>query len=240
MVEVASNIKLVKHEIERGLEAAGRSPSEARLVAVSKTFPSEKIEEAISAGQKLFGENYIQEASEKIPPLKERYPETEFHFIGALQSNKVKKAVEVFDVIQTVDREKIITSIEKACESLGKESQDILIQVNISGEEAKAGVRTDELSDLVDRALASPRVNLLGLMSIGVFPGEVPEEDLEGRRTEEFQKMKELLEKEQLRTSQSFSELSMGMSSDYTLALNYGATLLRVGSKIFGARTKRA
>jgi len=227
----------LKETVRLAVRNAGRPEESARLIAVSKTFPIDVVAEAAEAGHRLFGENYIQEAAEKVPALRERFSDSEFHFIGSLQSNKARLAVELFDVIQTLDRPKLVGAIEKACESLGCERQRVFIQVNISGEDAKSGVKPAELSNLVDLVISSPRLELEGLMTIGLFPGDVPAEDLAVARKNEFVKLRELSLEEQSRTGHQFPELSMGMSADFSEAIACGATLVRVGSAIFGKRS---
>ncbi len=229
MSSIAENISEVKKEIKQALLKAGRGEEDAKLVAVSKTFPAEAILEALAAGQELFGENYIQDAVEKIPLIREKHESAKFHFIGHLQRNKSKLAVQNFDVIETIDSIRLAEAIANECEKQSKKIE-VLAQVNISGEASKSGVSKEDLAALIDLMLASEFLDLKGLLSIGSF-GE--------SNIEEFRQMAQLLDSERQRSGLELSELSMGMSSDFQDAILSGATLVRVGTRIFGAREKR-
>jgi pyridoxal phosphate enzyme (YggS family) len=199
-----------------------------RLLAVSKTFPAAQIEEASRSGQILFGENRIQEAVEKIPTV--RVPGLVWHFIGHLQSNKARLAVQLFDVIETLDSEKIARRINRQCLEFGR-TQTVFVQVNVGEETQKSGIRPDGLQRMVDLVDSLPQLHLEGLMAIPPFDPD-PE-----RSRPYFQKMSALLAEVNKGRSRPLEELSMGMSHDYPIAIEEGSTLVRLGTAIFGPRT---
>jgi pyridoxal phosphate enzyme (YggS family) len=217
---IAGRIAEVRADIAAAAKAAGRDPESVKLIAVSKTHPAEAVEEAIAAGQRLFGENRIQEAQDKFPALKERHPDIELHIIGPLQSNKVKDAVAIADCIQSVDREKIAKAIAKEIEEQGRRPK-LLVQVNTGEEPQKAGIPPAEVEAFVKMCRDELGLEIAGLMCI-------PPLD------EEPALHFALLEK--LAKKLGLSELSMGMSGDYEKAVQFGATYVRVGTVIFGAR----
>ncbi len=217
---IASRLAEVRADIAAAAKAAGRDPESVKLIAVSKTHPAEAVEEAIAAGQRLFGENRIQEAQDKFPALKERHPDIELHIIGPLQSNKVKDAVAIADCIQSVDREKIAKAIAKEMAEQGRRPK-LLVQVNTGEEPQKAGIPPAEVEAFVKMCRDELGLEIAGLMCI-------PPLD------EEPALHFALLEK--LATKLGLSELSMGMSGDYEKAVQFGATYVRVGTAIFGAR----
>lgn len=193
---------------------------EVSLVAVSKTFTAEAIVPVLEAGHRRFGENRVQEAKEKWPDLKSAYENVDLHLIGPLQTNKVKEAVALFDVIETVDREKVAQklSVEMATQN---KNLPCFVQVNIGGEEQKAGVAMDDAVAFVDRCLNTHKLNVVGLMCIP--PAGEPAGPY-------FAQLKKLADKIGL------TQLSMGMSSDFETAIAMGATQVRVGSALFGSR----
>ena len=191
------------------------------LIAVSKTFPTEKIEPLIIQGQKIFGENKVQEASIKWLPLKRKYKNLRLHLIGPLQSNKINLALEVFDVIETIDREKIVRKISKKQESIEKKNHEYFIQVNTGNESQKSGLKLSEVNNFVDWAINDMKLNVTGLMCIPPI-NENPEKH--------FQILRKKKEECNL------NHLSMGMSKDYEIAIENGSTFVRVGSAIFGER----
>ena len=200
------------------------------LIAVSKQKPVEAILEAISAGQLVFGENRMQESIEKIPQIKDE--RVIWHFIGHLQRNKVKKAVELFDVIHSVDKEETAVEISKRCVELDK-VMDIFVQVNTTGEEQKSGVDPDSLRELMKSIKSLPNLRILGLMTISLFT------DDERLIRESFALLRTL--RDRMRESfpdLSLDGLSMGMSGDYELAILEGASHIRVGTTIFGSRAR--
>ncbi|MEJ8474932.1 YggS family pyridoxal phosphate-dependent enzyme [Roseibium algae] len=198
----------------------GGVKGEATLVAVSKTFPAEDIQPVLAAGQRVFGENRVQEAMAKWPGLREDYEGVELHLIGPLQSNKAKEAVATFDVIHTIDREKIAKSLKL---EMDKQDRNLpcFIQVNTGEEPQKAGIAPHDLDAFVARCRDEIGLEVVGLMCIP------PVEDAPGPHFALLQKMAD---------RNGLSLLSMGMSSDYETALGFGATHVRVGSAIFGHR----
>lgn len=224
----------IRFKIETAAKKANRNPSSIKLLAVSKTMPVENIVEAIDSGHMLFGENYFQEAKEKINILTNKYQNSnlEFHFIGHLQRNKAKDAVGLFSLIQTVDNESLVEELQK--QAAKKEIiQKILIQINISGEESKSGVSPDNALGLAKKILDQKNLSLQGLMCIGTYFEEKANPDL---RKSEFVKMSDLKNKLEFELQCKLPELSMGMSHDFDLAIEYGATIVRVGTAIFGTR----
>jgi hypothetical protein len=220
MATIAGNLQGVKARIARAAQAAGRDRSAVTLLAVSKTHPAARIEEAKAAGQRAFGENYVQEALEKM----DRVAGLEWHLIGPLQSNKTRAVAERFDWVHTVERVKIANRLSDQ-RPAHLPPLNILIQVNVSGEATKSGARAEELPALAQAIGRLPRVRLRGLMAIPA-PG-VPQQ---------FVQMNAIYEG--LREAHGFDTLSMGMSEDLEQAIAAGATLVRVGTAIFGQRKK--
>ena len=218
--EVASRIREVREAIEDAARAAKREVSSVQLVAVTKTVPAPAIEEAIAAGQQSFGENRVQEARAKWPTLRERHPEIELHLIGPLQSNKVRDAVKLFDVIESIDRLKIARALAEELARQHKRPR-LFVQVNTGEEPQKAGV----LPAAVDAFVATCREGL-GLTIDGLMC--IPPLD------EEPSLHFALLAKIARRLG--LVELSMGMSGDFAKAIAFGATYVRIGTAIFGAR----
>jgi len=226
-VSIAQNLTQVLAGIRQAAERAGRDPATVRLVAVSKTKPAEMINQALDAGQVLFGENYVQEAQAKIPQVG---PGPCWHFIGHLQSNKAKVAAQLFDLVQTVDRLKLARALERHAGQAGK-TLEVLLQVNVGGEVQKAGCSPAEAPALAQAVAEMPHLRLRGLMTMPPFFDQ-PE-----RVRPFFAELRELAER--LRPDLppgSMDELSMGMSGDYPAAIEEGATLVRVGTAIFGSR----
>ena len=210
---------------------AGRSPEEIKLIAVSKTHPSELIAEAFQAGQLRFGENRVQEASEKIERLQK--PGIEWHLIGHLQKNKARFCPGRFDWIHSVDSQELLELLEKQC-ALQRQSIQILLQANLSQEDSKSGVSDyDNLCRLLEKAQDCQWLSCRGLMTMAAATDDANEI----RRT--FAQLRTWLEK--LRNEfnlNTFTELSMGMSSDYRIAIAEGATMIRLGTALFGERAK--
>lgn len=229
--EIARNVSEIHTRMRGAAERAGRRAEEISLVAVSKTFPLEFLEAAFAAGQRIFGENYVQEAVSKRDAL----PAAEFHMIGHLQRNKVKQIVGKFALIHTVDRLELAQEISKVAASSGV-TQRILVQVNISGEEAKSGVDPDEAASLAREILKLQSLSLEGLMCIGLF---VEDDAPDAERRKEFQDLAALKRSVEHSVGRQFPHLSMGMSHDFELAIEEGATLVRVGSALFGKREKK-
>jgi pyridoxal phosphate enzyme (YggS family) len=217
---IAARLAEVRTRIARAADAAGRDPAEITLVAVSKTMPAEAIREAIGAGQTVFGENRVQEAKAKYPALREEFPDLELHLIGPLQSNKAREAVALFDVIQTVDRKKIAEVLAAEMLRAGK-APKLFVEVNTGEEPQKAGIPPLEVDAFVALCRDELRLAIEGLMCIP--PADEPP-------APHFA----LLEK--IARRNGLSGVSMGMSADYETAIALGASHVRVGSAIFGAR----
>lgn len=222
-------IQKIERQIKEAAEKAGRNPDEIRLVAVSKIKPAEMVKEAMDAGQRIFGENYIQEAVAKIEEIGDAG--IEWHFIGHLQSKKSKYAAGAFALIHSVDSLKLAKELDKQAAKKGA-VQNILIQVNTSGEESKSGTTAEDAINLVREAAALEHVAVKGLMTMPAFF-----DDPEGARPyfRQLRLIKERIEALAI-PGVEMKELSMGMSGDFEVAIEEGATLVRVGTAIFGAR----
>ncbi|MEJ2670697.1 MAG: YggS family pyridoxal phosphate-dependent enzyme [Deltaproteobacteria bacterium] len=227
MTPVAQNLEEVKRRIAAAAHKAGRDPATVRLVAVSKTVDQERVKEAIAAGQDLFGENYLQEARDKITALGRQVG---WHLVGHLQSNKAKPAVELFDLIHAVDRLKLARALDAAAARLGQ-VQELLIQINQAGEATKSGVAPEAAGDLLKEVAQLPNLRVLGLMTMP--PWLEPE-----AVRPYFKALRELRDRLQDICGLPLPELSMGMSGDFEVAVEEGATLVRVGTAIFGSRVK--
>jgi pyridoxal phosphate enzyme (YggS family) len=215
----------VLQSIENAAKLAGR-PRSVRLLAVSKTRPAEAVRDLASAGQRAFGENYVQEGVAKVQALAGLG--LEWHLIGHLQSNKCREAAEHFDWVESVDRAKLVDALDRARpEALPP--LNVLVQVNVDGEAGKSGCRPEDVPALADRVAASPRLRLRGLMSI---PEPHPDP---GHRRDSFRRLKALYDAVAARHP-GVDTLSMGMSEDFDLAIAEGSTLVRVGTALFGAR----
>jgi pyridoxal phosphate enzyme (YggS family) len=225
MNQVAKNLEEVRSRIAAAAIRAGRNPAMVKLVAVSKTVAAGRIKEAWDAGQQIFGENYLQEAKAKIAALG---PGPAWHFIGHLQSNKAKAAVELFGLIHGVDSLKLARAVEKAAAQMDK-VQEILTQVNQAGEASKSGVNPEAAADLLREIAALPRLKVKGLMTMPPFL------DPEAVRPY-FRALREFRDRLEQLGLGPLPELSMGMSGDYEVAVEEGATLVRVGTAIFGRR----
>ena len=229
LVLISENLISVKSRIAEAAKAAGREPNDIRLLAVSKTVSQEKIIEAEIAGTDLFGENKVQEAIKKIGELgTEKF---HWHFIGHLQKNKVKNIIGRFELIHSVDSIEVAELIHNGSIKDGLKT-NILIQVNISGEDSKSGIAPDDLEEVLSGVSKYEGVNVLGLMTIPPFDSD-PE-----KSRPYFSQLRGLRDSMQARGIENISlqELSMGMSNDYMIAIEEGATIVRVGSAIFGAR----
>lgn len=220
MGDTVQQFLAVKARIAAAEQEAGREAGAVTLVAVSKTFDAVDIQPVIEAGQRVFGENRVQEAQGKWPDLKEAFPDIELHLIGPLQSNKAKEAVALFDVIETVDREKIAAELTKEIVRQGR-APKLYVQVNTGSEPQKAGIEPREAVAFVKRCREVHGLTIEGLMCIP------PADENPGPHFA-------LLEK--LAREAGVAGLSMGMSGDYETAIAFGATSIRVGSAIFGSR----
>ena len=228
MTTIASALQAVKGRIATSAQQAGRMQQAIRLLAVSKTFPAEAVREAFHAGQTAFGESYVQEALAKIEAL--RALPLEWHFIGPLQSNKTRQVAEHFAWVHSVDREKIADRLSAARPGIMPPLQ-VCIEVNVSGEASKGGVAPRQVESLAAHVRGLPRLRLRGLMAI-----PAPAADITLQR-QQFRLLRELLADLNGKNFQ-LDTLSMGMSDDLEAAIAEGATIVRVGSAIFGARTK--
>lgn len=226
MTTIAARLQAVNQRIAEAARAAGRPPGEVGLVAVSKTFPPSAILEAYGAGQRAFGENYLQEALEKSGQL--RLPGIEWHFIGPIQGNKTRLVAENFAWAHGVDRQKIAERLAQA-RPAGLPALQVCIQVNVSGEQSKGGVVPEQAVALAESIAQLPALKLRGLMAI---PEPTPDAALQRSR---FRTVREVRE-EIVRRGIGLDTLSMGMSADMESAIAEGATLVRIGTAIFGAR----
>jgi pyridoxal phosphate enzyme (YggS family) len=207
---------------------AGRPRGAVKLVAVSKTQPLSRILEAHAAGLSVFGENYVQEAAEKVPAL----PGAEWHLIGKLQGNKVRRAVSLFAWIQTADSAKRLAEISRCAVEAGK-VVPALIEVNVAAEESKAGASPEELPSILAASAPLPGVRVEGLMAIPPWA-----DDPEATRPY-FVRLREIRDSVERESGTALRELSMGMSNDFEAAIGEGATMVRVGTAIFGSRQGR-
>ncbi len=228
MVDVASNLERLREEVESIAVACRRKPEEIRILAVSKTFSADCVRQAYASGQTLFGENRVQEAEEKIP-LVNHSSGLAWHLIGPLQSNKVRRAARLFDVIQTLDRPKIVDKLNRCAQELGR-TLLVFIEVKSGAEPQKHGILPQDVAGMVEVVDSMPRLELQGLMTMPPY-----HEEAEASRPY-FRHMAELLAEINRRRQQPLRELSMGMSHDYRIAIEEGATLLRIGTAIFGLR----
>ncbi|MCS7233093.1 MAG: YggS family pyridoxal phosphate-dependent enzyme [Synergistetes bacterium] len=230
MVDVKSRVESVLERINRVCERVGRSYEEVKLVAVSKTFPPEAVREAFFAGIRLVGENKVQEALEKYEALKDL--DIKWHMVGYLQRNKVKKALKIFDFIQSLDRLSLAEEIDKEAKRMGIGKVKVLVEVNISGEPTKHGVKPEELLEFINSLSSFGSIDVRGLMTIGPLT-----EDREKIR-KSFRKMKELFDKvRQEFPSLNWEYLSMGMTDDFEIAIEEGSNMVRIGRAIFGPRS---
>jgi len=231
MSELSYNITAVRERIENACARAGRSPGEISLVAVSKTMGAERVQEALDAGLDLFGENRVQDAAAKIRALP---GEITWHMIGHLQRNKVKKAVSLFDMIQSVDSYELAVEIDRRSGETGK-IMDVLVEVNTSAEGTKFGCSPEDSVDLIERMSHLRSITVAGLMTIGAFTGD--EAVVRGC----FVTLRELARKTQEAgiSGVEMRYLSMGMTSDFEIAIEEGSNMLRIGTAIFGPRQAR-
>ena len=225
---ISANIALINARIRAAAEAAERDPATVRLVAVSKTRPAEDTIAAFQAGQTVFGENYIQEL---VPKLAEVHEDIQWHFIGHLQSNKVKYIAGQVALIHSVDRISLAQEIDRQWRRLGKVCE-VLIQVNISGEATKSGTTEAGAIQLVRECALLPNISVKGLMTMPPF---FDDPDAARPYFTELRRLAETISAQQI-AGVEMKELSMGMSGDFEAAIQEGATLVRVGTAIFGSR----
>jgi pyridoxal phosphate enzyme (YggS family) len=222
--DVAAGLAEVRAAVAQAAEDSDRDPAGVQLVAVSKTVPAEGIVPALKAGHRVFGENYVQESAAKWPDLRVRYPDVELHLVGPLQSNKAREAVALFDVIHSLDRLSLAAALAKEIDRSGR-APKLLIQVNTGAEPQKGGVLPDQLATLLAECRDTHGLAIQGLMCIP--PADDPP-------SAHFALLARLAREHNLPI------LSMGMSADYPAAIQMGATHVRVGTSIFGARTRKA
>jgi pyridoxal phosphate enzyme (YggS family) len=228
MPDLVHNLQAVSQRIALAEQLAGRDPRSVTLLAVSKTFPAEDVRAAHAAGQRMFGENYVQESLTKIEALADLRASLEWHFIGPLQSNKTRPVAENFDWVHSVDRLKIAQRLAEQ-RPAHLPPLNVCLQVNVSGETSKAGVTPTDAADVAHAIAALPQLRLRGLMSI-----PEPADTIEEQRAPHRQ-LRELFER-LCADGFALDTLSMGMSSDLEAAVLEGATIVRVGTAIFGAR----
>ncbi|GLQ04958.1 YggS family pyridoxal phosphate-dependent enzyme [Sneathiella chinensis] len=220
MTDIAKNLKEIGNQIEKTAKRWERQAQDVTLVAVSKKQPVEKIEAALEAGQRVFGENRVQEAQQKWPALKDRFSDIELHLIGPLQTNKAKEAVALFDVIQTVDRPKLARILAEEMKAAGK-TIPVYVQVNIGEEEQKSGILPKDADAFIESCRTEHGLDVAGLMCIP--PAE-----------EQPAPFFAMLAR--IAARNGLEKLSMGMSGDYQIGVQFGATSVRVGTGIFGER----
>jgi hypothetical protein len=224
-MSVAQNISRIRERIAAACERAGRKPEEVTLVAITKTVPVPVIREAVTAGITTLGENRVQEAAEKIPKLS---GDVSWHLVGHLQTNKVKKALPLFSVIQSVDSLRLTQEIQRHAEA-SKQTIGVFIEVNTSGESTKFGVEPESALELAKHMAGFPNLKLNGLMTIGALTTQ--NEIIRGC----FRRLRELRDEMSVHHS-GFLDLSMGMTDDFEIAIEEGSTLVRIGRAIFGER----
>lgn len=228
MVEVAANLRIIRERVAEAAASVGREPDEVTILGATKKVPAERINEALAAGLRVIGENYVQEAQGKIPQLDN--PES-VHFIGHLQTNKARHAVKLFDVIECVDSERLAGELDKRAGAAGK-VLDVLLEVNLGDQATKAGVAPAELLGLVEKVAPLEHLHVCGLMAMPPFT-----EDPEDSRPY-FRQLFDLAQ--QVREAGvpgvAMDQLSMGMTHDYPIAVQEGATLVRIGTGLFGPR----
>ncbi len=217
---IAASLADVRSNIARACRDAGRERSSVTLIAVTKTFPSEAIAQAIAAGQRVFGENRVQESRAKWPALKEKYPDTELHLIGPLQSNKTKEAVALFDAIHSLDRPSLCEALAREIERQSRRPR-LFVEINTGAEAQKAGVLPEDADAFLEKCRNGYGLIVEGLMCIP------PADDAPAPH---FALTAKIAARNGLKL------LSMGMTADYEIAIQFGATHVRVGSAIFGAR----
>jgi len=225
---IEENIRSLKEDIAKIAEKVKRNPKEIEIVAVSKTVEVERIKEAIRCGIKIIGENKVREAEEKFSQIPEKFAK---HLVGHLQTNKVKKAIGLFDMIQSLDSLKLANEISKrALES--EKIMEVLVEVNTSGEESKFGIKPDEVLDFVKNISELEGIKVKGLMTVGLFTSDPEKVRLC------FRRLKEIFEK--IKSDNilgvDMEYLSMGMTADYQVAIEEGSNMLRIGTAIFGER----
>ena len=228
MASIAYNLERVRAQIAQAAAKSGRSIEDVDLVAISKTHDAEKVREAIEAGQTLFGESRVQEARVKIPDLPSS---AHWQFVGHLQKNKIRHALPLFELIHSIDSLALAEDMNRIAEEEGLHPR-VLLEVNVAGEGSKFGFQPDKLRAEMESLLALPRLSILGLMCIPPISDEA-----EASR-KYFVALRKLRDQLQSEFHVDLAQLSMGMTQDYAVAVEEGATLVRVGTAIFGERSK--
>lgn len=223
---IALNLEMVREKVKNRCLKNAIDPSRILIVGITKSHPAGLASEAVAAGLTDLGENKVQEASEKISQVE---PRPRWHLVGHLQTNKVKKAVEIFDVIQSVDSLEVAEAISSVAGRTGK-TMEIYLQVNSSGEHQKSGFQPGDVVEAAKNMVSLPNLNITGLMTIGPMTENVE------LIKKSFGLTQALFERIQSQIGENFNKLSMGMTGDYELALDYGANVLRIGTAIFGPR----
>jgi pyridoxal phosphate enzyme (YggS family) len=229
MTDVEQNLAEIRERISAAAARSGRAEADVELVAVSKTFPAESVRDAWDAGQALFGESRVQEAAAKIPALPGAL---RWHFIGHLQKNKVRRALPLFELFHGIDSLELARDIDRIAAEEGAFPR-VLLEVNVAGEATKFGFRPESLERDLEALIALPRLQIEGLMTIAPYADE-PEHSRPF-----FRGLRELRDRLSTRSGASLTALSMGMSGDFEVAIEECATLVRVGSAIFGSRPKK-
>ena len=229
MADVADNLARVREQIARAAAKSGRAADEIELLAITKTHPAGKVREAIEAGQTLFGESRVQEARAKIPELPSNI---RWHFVGHLQKNKIRNAMLLFELIHGIDSLALAQEMNRIAEEQGMHPR-VLLEVNVAGEGSKFGFLPDKLRDEMEELLALPRLSILGLMTIP----PLAEESEASRKY--FVQLRELRDRLQTEFRVDLAQLSMGMTQDFAIGIEEGATLVRVRTAIFGERLKK-
>src|SRR5579864_6572171 len=229
MSSVAENLERVREQIAQAANKSGRSADDVELVAISKTHDAAKVREAVEAGQTLFGESRVQEARAKIPELPSSL---RWHFVGHLQKNKIRHALPLFELFHGIDDVDLARDLNRVAEEEGLHPR-ILLEVNVAGEGSKFGFRPNKLREQMETLLALPRSTIEGLMCI---PPIGEEAETSRKYFVDLRELRDALEKE---FAAKFPTLSMGMTQDFAVAVEEGATLVRVGTAIFGERSKR-
>ncbi len=228
MNSVAEHLARVREQIAQAATKVGRSIDDIELVAISKTHPAEKLREAYEVGQTMFGESRVQEARVKIPELPSNL---RWHFVGHLQKNKIRHALPLFEMIHSVDSLALAQDMNRIAEEEGLHPR-VLLEVNVAGEGSKFGFKPETLRAEMETLLALPRLSILGLMTIPPLAGEA-----EASR-KYFVQLRELRDRVQTEFHVDLAQLSMGMTQDFAVAVEEGATLVRVGTAIFGERSR--
>jgi pyridoxal phosphate enzyme (YggS family) len=224
---IIDNYRRIRDEISEKAQKTGRKPEDIKIISVSKTFSLHEIQEAIDSGINLFGENKIQEAKEKIPNLRGKF---QFHMLGHLQTNKAKDAVKLFEMIHSIDKADTALKVNNEAFKISK-IQRVLIQIKTSDEETKSGISPDQAVKLAEYVATLRNLKLEGVMSIG------PLTDDKNLTTKSFRETADTLTKINQSLGLNLNEISMGMSGDYLIAIEEGATMLRIGTAIFGKRS---